>query len=126
MPKKEKWKMPPWMNAYKGLINNTGGNEVTELMNDHTTNVVVNAPRAMICVAVKSQVSLLEVLHDKGHLAETSLAGKLVLAWRVFVAMEAHYENDRTTQSRNKLDRAKAEFARLVQEAEKAVDLTLK
>lgn len=56
------------MKPYVPLINNTGGNDVAELMNDHTTNIQVNAPRAMICVAVKSQVSLLEVLHEKGML----------------------------------------------------------
>ena len=28
-------------------------------MNDNQANVIVNAPRAMLCVAVKSQVSLL-------------------------------------------------------------------
>ena len=56
------------MKPYIPIIMNTGGNDVAELMNDRTTNIHINAPRAMICVAVKSQVSLLEVLHEKGML----------------------------------------------------------
>lgn len=61
--KVRRWTMPPWMESYRGLIGNTGGNSIEELMNDHHTVVQVNAPRAMICVAVKSQVALLERLH---------------------------------------------------------------
>lgn len=72
MSKKQKnWKMPEWMEKYRHLINNTGGNEVEDLVNDDGTNsnVFNNAPRALICVAVSSQVNLLENLHSKGFLA---------------------------------------------------------
>lgn len=67
---KGKWKMPQWMKKYTGLISNTGGNDIEELVNDDGTNsnVFNNAPRALICVAVKSQVSLLETLQAKGML----------------------------------------------------------
>ncbi len=64
------WVMPEWMKPYVEFICNTGGNSVEELMNadSKTANVVVNAPLALICVAVKSQVWLLEELHKKGLL----------------------------------------------------------
>lgn len=38
-------------------------------MNDHETTLAVNAPLAMICVAVKSQVAMLEHLHREGLIA---------------------------------------------------------
>ena len=66
------WVMPEWMEPYRDLINNTGGNPVEELMNDHSTNVFVNAPRAMLCVAVASQVMLLTHLHEGGALVQPS------------------------------------------------------
>jgi len=56
------------MEPYREFILNTGGNDIEELMNDHDTVVQVNAPLAMICVAVQSQVSLLERLHSHGAL----------------------------------------------------------
>lgn len=64
------WKMPDWMKKYEDLIVNTGGNSIEELMNDDGTNsnVFNNAPRALICCAVKSQVSLLEGLHKNKEL----------------------------------------------------------
>lgn len=70
--KEKKWTMPKWMEPFREHINNTGGNPIEELVNDDGTNsnVVVNAPRALICVAVKCQVSLLETLHEKGMLKE--------------------------------------------------------
>jgi len=66
----KKWTMPKWMLPYANLINNTGGNPIEELVNDDGTNsnVFNNAPRALICCAVKCQVNLLESLHRKGLL----------------------------------------------------------
>ena len=71
MPK-PRWKMPPWMKKYLPKLNNTGGWITLEhAMNcsGRDCNVVVNAPRALCCVAVSSQVKLLEALHKEGHLA---------------------------------------------------------
>lgn len=62
------WTMPKWMIPLAPLINNTGGNEIEDLVNDHTTTVEVNAPRAIICVAVKSQILLLQSLMKHGLL----------------------------------------------------------
>lgn len=68
--KKKKWKMPKWMEWYRPYIQNTGGNTIEDLYNDDGTNsnVFNNAPRALLCVAVKSQVDLLTKLHELGHL----------------------------------------------------------
>ena len=65
---KKVWIMPEWMEKYRKMIVNTGGNAIEELVNDDGTNsnVFNNAPRALICVAVKSQVNLLEILHKEG------------------------------------------------------------
>lgn len=58
---KRNWKMPKWMEKYREFINNTGGNPIEELYNDDGTNsnVFNNAPRALICCAVKCQVEFL-------------------------------------------------------------------
>jgi len=70
--KKKPWVFPIWMEPFRHTISNTGGNPVEELMNDDGTNsnVFNNAPRALICVAVKSQINLLERLHNAGLLYE--------------------------------------------------------
>ena len=56
--------MPKWMEKYREAINNTGGNDVEVLMNDHSTTLDTNIVLAMLCVAVQSQVSLLTKLHE--------------------------------------------------------------
>lgn len=73
MSKKPKlWTMPPWMEPYRKLISNTGGNPIEELMNDHTTTIFENAPRAMLCIAVQDQVGLLTRLRGIGALTRHS------------------------------------------------------
>lgn len=66
--KLEKWKMPVWMEKYRDLIGDTGGNPVEELYNDHTTTADVNLIRAALCIAVTDQVNLLYRLQKKGYL----------------------------------------------------------
>lgn len=70
MPKSKLWKMPKWMEEFRSCFHNTGGNSIEELMNDDGTNsnVFNNALRALLCIAVKSQVALLEELHELGVL----------------------------------------------------------
>lgn len=63
------WTMPEWMEPYRELIRNTGGNPIEELVNDRTTNAQSNMIRAALIVAVESQVGLLMSLHAKGLLA---------------------------------------------------------
>ncbi len=64
----EPWVMPEWMEPYRALIVNTGGNPIEELMNDHRTTQFNNVIRAGLIVAVHSQVFLLERLRAGGHL----------------------------------------------------------
>lgn len=64
------WTMPEWMEPYRELIINTGGNPIEELVNDHSTTAQVNLIRAALIVSVTSQVQLLTLLHDRGMLPE--------------------------------------------------------
>jgi len=59
------WVMPEWMENFRHILKHfTGGDTVEAVMNDHDSTIDVNAPRAMICVSVKSIVSVLEDLHE--------------------------------------------------------------
>jgi hypothetical protein len=62
--------MPKWMQeltkSHPDLFNNTGGNDVEELMSGNAALIQINAPLALIQVAVESQISLLERLHACG------------------------------------------------------------
>jgi hypothetical protein len=61
------WTMPAWMERYRDLIGETGGNKIETLVNGKTI-VQVNAPLAMIEVAVSAQVHLLDRLRKAGLL----------------------------------------------------------
>jgi hypothetical protein len=65
---KNKWVMPKWMESYRNMICNTGGNPIEELMNDNTTTMNNNIVRVALIISVDSQISLLTKLHDKGLL----------------------------------------------------------
>ena len=68
MVKSEKeWLMPSWMEPYRGLIINTGGNPIEDMMNGDASPFA-NLPLSTLQACVKSQVGLLEVLHSKGLL----------------------------------------------------------
>ena len=65
---KKKWIQPAWMAPYVELIGNTGGWITPEhAMNcdGRDCNIVVNAPRALLCTAVTSQVTMLERLQAR-------------------------------------------------------------
>lgn len=62
------WTMPEWMEPYRGMIRNTGGNPVEELVNDHKTTAFSNVIRAGLIVAVTSQIHLLADLYSSGLL----------------------------------------------------------
>lgn len=68
MNQKEKWEMPAWMELYRRLIGETGGNSIEDLMNDHATTSFNNIIRAGLIVCVNSQVQLLRRLHREGYL----------------------------------------------------------
>jgi hypothetical protein len=69
---REPWVMPGWMEPYRELIGNTGGNPIEELMNDRTTNARSNMIRSALIVSVESQVALLYRLRQGGHLLPPS------------------------------------------------------
>jgi len=66
----KKWVEPGWMKAYHGLLNAGGWATPEEVMNcdGGDCNIVVNAPRALICNAMSSRVGLLMRLHAAGKL----------------------------------------------------------
>ena len=61
------WTMPEWMEPFRDLIVNTGGNSVEEMMNDNT-DPFINLPRSTLAACVKSQVGLLNLLQRNGVL----------------------------------------------------------
>lgn len=65
---KKEWKMPEWMEPFREYIYNTGGNSIEDLMNDHESNTQNNVVRTMLCIAVKSEVALLERLKKENLL----------------------------------------------------------
>jgi hypothetical protein len=64
------WVMPQWMEPYRQHFHNTGGNTIEEVMNRKDITVFNNAPMALICTAVESQVALLHTLHKAGLLQQ--------------------------------------------------------
>jgi len=63
----KKWKMPTWMEPYRNLIVNTGGNSVEDMMNGNA-DPRVNLPLSTLQACVKSQVLLLAKLREAGAL----------------------------------------------------------
>lgn len=60
--------MPEWMEDYRDLILNTGGNGIEEMVNGNA-DPRVNLPLSTLQACVKSQVVFLELLHQRGWLA---------------------------------------------------------
>lgn len=67
----KQWTMPLWMEPYRSLIGNTGGNPIEELMNDTHTNARNNVIRAALIISVESQIHMLTRLKKKGLLKQT-------------------------------------------------------
>lgn len=65
--KQKPWTMPTWMKPYRELIVNTGGNSVEEMMNGNASPLV-NLPLSTLQACVKSQIALLNRLHDRESL----------------------------------------------------------
>lgn len=64
----DKWVMPEWMEKYRELITNTGGNDIERLMSltskDTRGNIILGA----LAVSVDSQINLLQRLKNEGFL----------------------------------------------------------
>lgn len=67
MSETENWIMPYWMEKYRLFIVNTGGNRVEDMMNGHA-DPFSNLPLSTLQACVKSQIILLNNLHDAGLL----------------------------------------------------------
>lgn len=64
------WKMPEWMEPYRSLFVNTGGNKIEELVNDKDKSMMTtNILRYILKCSVESQVGLLEVMKREGKLS---------------------------------------------------------
>lgn len=64
----KKWAMPEWMEKYRDLINNTGGNEVEDLINRLKTDKNISRTNIIIftmATCVEAQVGLLATLKRK-------------------------------------------------------------
>lgn len=59
----KKWKMPKWMESYRDLIRNTGGNDIESMVNGDA-DPFINLPLSTLQACVKSQVALLTLMHD--------------------------------------------------------------
>lgn len=72
--------LPKWIDEYRDLIGNTGGNELEDLYDckDRNCNAFTNAPRALICVSVNDQVNLLLRLKARGLLGISEDQAKAV------------------------------------------------
>lgn len=72
--KRERWMKPPWMvQRFVSLLGGCQGwNTPEHVMNcdGRDCNVIVNAPRALMCVTVAAQVQLLLRLREAGLLKD--------------------------------------------------------
>lgn len=63
---KESYAVPEWMRQFLPLFQNTGGNDVEELLHDEDTNMFANSVRYMLIVSARSQFALLMDMYSKG------------------------------------------------------------
>ena len=63
---KEMYTVPEWMRQFLPLFQNTGGNNVEELLHDEDTNMFANSIRYMLIVSARSQFALLMDMYSKG------------------------------------------------------------
>lgn len=73
----ELYPVHPWMEKYFLMFNNTGGNDVVELLHDDDTSAFANVVRYLLICSVRSQYTLLMKLHEEGLLADAAEAGCL-------------------------------------------------
>lgn len=67
----KKWKMPKWMESYREILNYNGWTPEKFMNCDGTDcNIVVNAPKAIMCTVATTRVQFLATLHEQGKLAK--------------------------------------------------------
>jgi hypothetical protein len=91
-----RWHMPAWMERYRELIVNTGGNSVEDMVNGRA-DPRVNLPPSTLQACVKSQVLLLQALFD----VTIETAGEAVeimdsSAWTAVWVWEVKLDSDLT------------------------------
>lgn len=69
-PPKEIYAVPDWMHPYLPLFQNTGGNDIEELLHDEDTNMFANSIRYMLIVSARSQFALLVDMRSKGLITD--------------------------------------------------------
>lgn len=67
---KEMYAVPEWMRQFLPLFQNTGGNDVEELLHDEDTNMFANSVRYMLIVSARSQFALLMGMHSQGLISQ--------------------------------------------------------
>lgn len=109
------WTMPEWMEPYRALITNTGGNEVEDLIDrldneDHLATV--NLPVFTLAAAVQAQIGLLNNLHRAGLLRDSAEETERPSAHAAMLAIEAmrHRAADPGVAIREALTLAADEF----------------
>ncbi|TAK59479.1 hypothetical protein [Methylobacter sp.] len=91
----KKWTMPSWMEKYRTFLEQSGGYTCEEVMNCDglNCNVVVNAPRAMMCAGLTTKIQFLTRLYQENHL----IFNKTKLEETVdMLAAEAHVNKAKT------------------------------
>ncbi|KYF19513.1 hypothetical protein [Salmonella enterica] len=73
---KESYAVPEWMRQFLPLFQNTGGNDVEELLHDEDTNMFANSVRYMFIVSARSQFALLMDMYSKGIITGRTGAAK--------------------------------------------------
>ncbi len=69
--KKQIWTAPDWMRPYLEHIVNTGGGDIEQMVNGDA-DPYINLPLSTLQACVKSQVALLQLLHQRGLLVASS------------------------------------------------------
>lgn len=67
---KELYTVPEWMRPYLTLFQNTGGNDVEDLLHDEDTNMFANSIRYMLIMSARSQFGLLMDMYKNGQIIE--------------------------------------------------------
>lgn len=66
----KKWKTPKWMHVFALLISDFRGVEEAMNCDGRNCNVETNAPKAIMCAMLRSEVVMLMRLYNEGLLKE--------------------------------------------------------
>jgi|GEM_PF-6844294 len=92
-PPKEMYAVPDWMRPHLALFQNTGGNDVEELLHDEDTSMFANSIRYMLIVSARSQFALLVDMHSKGLIADGQACPSIKLPDERFCYGESEYDD---------------------------------